>query len=87
MIAHFITLGLDGIEVRYTYNKTTCKDRRAQETIWQEIDNKYRGKLFFSGGSDYHNDRTKNILVSREIGECGLTVEEFNKTPISRMIC
>ncbi len=76
-----ISEGLDGMEVRYTYDKTICKDKRPREEIWQEVRERIAGRVFLSGGSDYHNDAKKGAKTPRELGECGLTLEEFLNTP------
>lgn len=77
LIAH----GLDGMEVRYTYDKTICKDTRPREVIWDEVRERIAGRVFASGGSDYHNDAKKGAKNPRELGECGLTMEEFLAIP------
>lgn len=77
LIAH----GLDGMEVRYTYDKTICKDARPREIIWEEVRERIAGRVFASGGSDYHNDAKKGVKNPRELGECGLTITEFFATP------
>lgn len=74
-----ITNGLDGIEYRYPYSKTTCLDRRPDGELWQEIHDRFDGRLFFSSGSDYHNDAKKGTKNGRMIGECGLTQGEYEK--------
>lgn len=76
-----IDAGLDGMEVRYTYDKTICKDKRPREEIWQEVRERIAGRVFASGGSDYHNDAKKGAKNPRELGECGLTLEELLSTP------
>ena len=76
-----ISHGLDGMEVRYTYDKTICKDTRPREVIWDEVRERISGRVFASGGSDYHNDAKKGAKTPRELGECGLTMEEFLAIP------
>ena len=86
-ICGLIDAGLDGIEIRYTYDKTSCKDKRPRQVIWEEIYSLARDKgLFFSGGSDYHADAKKGTKNPREIGECGLTFEEFLSVPQFRRL-
>ena len=75
-----IDAGLDGMEVRYTYDKTICKDKRPREEIWDEVRGRIADRVFASGGSDYHNDAKKGAKNPRELGECGLTMEEFLNT-------
>lgn len=43
----------------------------------------YAGRLsVISGGSDYHGDGRKGVENPREMGECGLTEEEFYRNPL-----
>lgn len=80
-IESLIDMGLDGIEARYTYGKTTCRDKRPSAEIWTEVKKRTAGRLIISGGSDYHADGTKSVLNPRGLGECGLTMEEFLSVP------
>lgn len=78
-INQLITDGLDGIEVRYTYDKTTYKGSLSPEEIEKETRSLYADQVcILSGGSDYHADHKKGVRNSREIGERGLMIEEFN---------
>jgi len=73
-----IEAGLDGIEVRYSYDKTTYKGRLTPEQIEAEVRRDYAPRLrFLSGGSDYHADHKKGAKQVRQLGERGLTVPEF----------
>lgn len=56
------------MEVRYTYDKTTCKDRRPPEAIWAEVRSRMPEGLFVSGGSDYHADYKKGQDNPRDLG-------------------
>ena len=70
--------GLDGIEARYTYDKTTYKGSLAPEQIEREVRDQYARRAgFFSGGSDYHADHKKGAKQVRYLGERGLSVAEF----------
>lgn len=80
-IETLIEKGLDGIEARYTYGKTTCKDKRPAAEIWAEVEKKAAGRLILSAGSDYHADSKKKLHNPRNLGECGLTMEEFLSVP------
>ncbi|NLC52972.1 MAG: PHP domain-containing protein [Firmicutes bacterium] len=75
-IERLIEHGLDGIEARYTYNKTSYKGHNTVEEIEQEIRARYGNRLYLSGGSDYHGSR-QGIVDPREIGEAGISYEEF----------
>lgn len=77
-IDRLIAAGLDGIEVRYTYDKTTYKGRLTPEEIEQQVRAAYTGRVrILSGGSDYHADHKKGAKQVRYLGERGLTVAEF----------
>ena len=80
-IDRLIDKGLDGIECRYTYNKTTCKDKRPPEQIWEEVRRHIGSRVFLSGGSDYHADYKKSVPFPRSLGECGLTLAELESIP------
>ncbi len=73
-----IEAGLDGIEASYTYDKTSYGGEQTASEIKKEVEDKYRKRgLIISGGSDYHADGRKGVKNPREIGECGITEEEF----------
>lgn len=76
-IEQLICAGLDGIESRYTYDKSTCKDKRDNAVLWAETLDFANGRLLISGGSDYHADQKKGVENPRRIGDCGLTEDEF----------
>ena len=71
--------GLDGIEVRYTYDKTSYKGTLTPEQIEAEVRSRYGSRLrMLSGGSDYHADHKKGAKKVRGLGERGLTMDEFD---------
>lgn len=73
-----ITAGLDGIEACYPYEKTSYNGILTSKEIYDKVVNSYRKRgLIISGGSDYHADGKKGTQNPREIGECGITLEEF----------
>jgi 3',5'-nucleoside bisphosphate phosphatase len=77
-IDELVAAGLDGIEVRYTYDKTTYKGTLTPDEIEAEVRNRYAGRLrILSGGSDYHADHKKGAKKVRTLGERGLTKAEF----------
>ncbi len=78
-IDRLIENGLDGIEARYTYNKTSYKGNKAVEQIEAEVKDLYGDKLFISGGSDYHAGDKKGVENPREIGEAGINFIQFKK--------
>lgn len=73
-----IEAGLDGIEASYTYDKTSYGGTMTKAEIERAVKETYgkRG-LIISGGSDYHADGKKGVLNPREIGDSGITMEEF----------
>jgi predicted metal-dependent phosphoesterase TrpH len=76
-IQTLIDAGLDGIEARYSYDKTTYKGSLTPEAIEQEVRATYSPRVpFISGGSDYHADHKKASPKVRHLGERGLTVAE-----------
>lgn len=84
-----IEAGLDGIEGPYTYHKTSYGGVMTPEQIEKEVRSKYADKVaFISGGSDYHDDRIKGAAEEkcRELGEKGISYEDFRKTPLYRMV-
>ncbi len=82
-IEHLIFEGLDGIEARYTYDKTSYGGGLSKEEIYHRVIRDYAGRIpIISGGSDYHADRKKGVENQRDIGECGLTESEFYSNPL-----
>ncbi|MGJ7046146.1 PHP domain-containing protein [Thermoanaerobacterium thermosulfurigenes] len=79
-INRLIEHGLDGIEARYTYSKTSYKGNLSSEEIENYIKGNYKGKVkIFTGGSDYHDDGKRGVKNPRYIGEAGISYEEFNR--------
>lgn len=76
-IEHLIEAGLDGIEASYPYDKTSYSGSMTSKGIKEFIIQNYRDRLFISGGSDYHADIKKGTVNQRDIGDSGITVEEF----------
>lgn len=71
-IEPLIQAGLQGIEAAYTYNKTSYRGTATPEQIEREIRDTYTGRLFISGGSDYHNDAKSGSKNPRLMGEKGV---------------
>lgn len=78
-IERLIENGLDGIEARYTYNKTSYLGNKTVEEAEREVREKYSSRLLISGGSDYHAGHKKGIKNPRQIGEAGISIAEFNE--------
>lgn len=77
-VDRLVAAGLDGIETRYAYDKTSYKGTMTPEEIEAEVAERYRDRVaFLSGGSDYHADHKKGAKNPRVLGERGLSVEEF----------
>ncbi len=75
-----IEAGLDGIEVCYTYDKTSYGGTMTKDEIIAEVKERYKNSgLFLSGGSDYHGDQKKGVENPRDIGECGISLDEFKQ--------
>lgn len=81
-----IEAGLDGIEATYTYSKTNYKGDMTDQHLRQLIIDKYGNtNLFISGGSDYHGEWRKGIKNTREMGESGISLEEYKKSKLYQM--
>lgn len=78
-IERLIKYGIDGIEARYTYNKTSYKGSKSVKEIEKEIIKLYGNRLLISGGSDYHGGQKVGIKNYRYIGEAGIVLEQFEK--------
>ena len=76
-IERLIEAGLDGIEASYTYDKTSYKGKETKEEIEEFINTYYKDRLFISGGSDYHADQKKGVKNPRDIGDSGISLEQF----------
>lgn len=74
-----IEAGLDGIEASYTYDKTSYNGKQTADEIKKEIEQTYGDRLFISGGSDYHADGKKGVKNPREIGDCGISLSDFEQ--------
>lgn len=82
-IRRLIAGGLDGIEARYTYHKTSYSGNMTSDEIAGEVKEKYgKDVKIISGGSDYHADHKKGSKTPRNLGECGLETEEFMKNSV-----
>ncbi|MFT3983626.1 MAG: PHP domain-containing protein [Lachnospiraceae bacterium] len=77
-----IEAGLDGIEACYTYDKTSYDGKMLPNEIELYIRQTYAPRgLIISGGSDYHADGKKGVANPRDIGECGISLKEFEGCP------
>ncbi|MEI6647343.1 MAG: PHP domain-containing protein [bacterium] len=86
-IHRLIDSGLDGIETRYTYNKTSYKGTMSPQAIHDEVLALYGQRMaVLSGGSDYHADQKKGVADPRILGEAGLSLEEFQRQPLLRKL-
>jgi 3',5'-nucleoside bisphosphate phosphatase len=79
-IQRLIDAGLDGLEIQYSYDKTSYTGTLSKELIRERLLNQYgQLSLIFSGGSDYHADEVKGVINPRVLGENGMTLEEFSE--------
>ncbi|MFW6295488.1 MAG: PHP domain-containing protein [Halanaerobium sp.] len=78
-IEKLIDYGLDGIEARYTYDKTSYNGNKTVEEIEAEVLDLYADRLLISGGSDYHGGQKAGIENYRYLGEAGISEEQFKK--------
>ncbi len=87
-IHYLIENGLDGIEGKYTYDKTSYNGSLTKEEIEKEVIRDYGDKVkIISGGSDFHGDYKSKEGKKREIGECGLTYTDFiNNSILNKLI-
>ena len=86
-IRRLIDAGIDGIESRYTYDKTSYKGSQSKEEIRREVEERYASSVdFLSGGSDYHADHKKGTKNARQIGEAGVPEEYFYSHPTLRRL-
>ena len=79
--------GIDGIEASYTYDKTSYSGLMSKQEIEKEVRIKYSNRLaVISGGSDYHGDGKKGVNNPRELGECGISMDEFVSQTLLRKL-
>lgn len=77
-IQQLINEGLDGLEVRYSYDKTSYTGSLSKDVIKERLLSQFGNlPLVFTGGSDYHADEVKGVKNPRVLGENGMTEEEF----------
>ena len=79
-IDRLIDAGLEGIEAAYPYDKTSYRGTRTPQEIEKLIRETYTGRLFISGGSDYHDDAKSGSKNPRQMGEKGLFADEIQKS-------
>ena len=66
------------IEACYTYEKTSYVGDKRPRDIADEVRRNFTPLIrLISGGSDYHADEKKGVTDFRELGECGLTLNDF----------
>lgn len=87
-IRRLIEAGLDGIETRYTYDKTSYKGTMSPDAICQEVEARYgKSVSLLSGGSDYHADHKKGAANPRQLGDAGITLDYFLQHPALSRLC
>lgn len=81
-IKQLLQCGLDGVEIRYPYDKTSYGGSHTREELARSNYLKYVGRVrILSGGSDYHAEAKKGTGTPRLLGESGLTLTEFRTNP------
>lgn len=81
-LRRLIDAGLDGIEARYTYDKTSYKGTDTPDAICRAVEARYGSAVsLLSGGSDYHADHKKGVANSRQLGDAGVTLDYFHQHP------
>lgn len=87
-IRRLIDAGLDGIETRYTYDKTSYKGTQTPDAIRQEVEARYGNAVaILSGGSDYHADHKKGVANARQLGDAGVPLDYFRQHPVLSNLC
>ena len=78
-IEKLIDAGLEGIEAAYPYDKTSYRGSHTPEEVEEIIRTKYTGRLFISGGSDYHDDAKFGSKNPRIMGEKGIRPQDIRE--------
>lgn len=87
-IRALIAAGLDGIETRYTYDKTSYKGALSPDAIRLEVEARYGQAVpLLSGGSDYHADHKKGVANARQLGDAGVPLDYFLRHPTLLTLC
>lgn len=86
-IEKLIDAGLDGIEAAYNYSKTSYRGDLSDREIERIVRETYETRgLMISGGSDYHGEWKKGMENPREIGDAGVSLEDFRKMKIYKYV-
>ncbi len=84
-IDELIDAGLDGIEVRYTYDKTSYRGCRSKDEIAEEVRLLYGDRVaILSGGSDCHGETKEQVANPRSLGEEGITFSYMQSNQLLR---
>jgi predicted metal-dependent phosphoesterase TrpH len=87
-IRRLLGTGLDGIETRYTYDKTSYKGTLSPDAIRREVEARYGQSVsILSGGSDYHADHKKGVANARQLGDAGIPLDYFLQHPVLPRLC
>ena len=76
-IEKLIEAGLQGIEGAYPYDKTSYRGSHTPEEVEEMIRRRFEGRIFISGGSDYHDDAKFGSRNPRLMGEKGIWPEDI----------
>lgn len=84
-IETLLKAGLDGIETRYPYHKTSYTGTKTAQEISDIVQRTYAGRVrLLSAGSDYHAEYRTGTPQPRHLGECGLSLDEVSQ---NRLLC
>jgi len=84
-IDELIDAGLDGIEVRYTYDKTSYRGCQSKDEIAEEVRLLYGDRVaILSGGSDCHGETKEQVANPRSLGEEGITFSYMQSNQLLR---
>lgn len=86
-IGGLIDRGLDGIEVRYPYDKTSYRGSLTRDEIAEEVRRLYGNRVaVLSGGSDYHGESGGQVVNPRRLGEEGVEVSYVEGNPLLKRL-
>ncbi|MBQ6476777.1 MAG: PHP domain-containing protein [Clostridia bacterium] len=80
-IENLVEAGLQGIEAAYPYDKTSYRGSHTPQEVEEMIRGRFEGRIFISGGSDYHDDAKFGSKNPRIMGEKGIMPETVRACP------
>lgn len=80
-----IDCGLDGIEARYTYDKTSYRGNMTKDEIAEEVRCLFGHRIaILSGGSDCHGESGNQVVDPRRLGEEGVELSYMENNHLLR---